>query len=76
MSCFRRGIRTLCSRKIYFFMLIVVPLAGAFFFLSLMHEGLPTRIPSAIVDLDHSQMSRRVTRSLACTELIDITETK
>lgn len=76
MNCFRRGIRTLCSRKIYFFMLIVVPLAGAFFFLSLMHEGLPTRIPSAVVDLDHSQMSRRVTRSLACTELIDITETK
>ncbi len=76
MNSFRRGIRTLCSRKIYFFMLIVVPLAGAFFFLSLMHEGLPTRIPSAVVDLDHSQMSRRVTRSLDCTELIDITETK
>lgn len=74
LQSLRHGIRSLCSRKIYFFMLIVVPMAGAFFFLSLMHEGLPHRIPTAMVDLDHSSMSRNVTRSLAATQLIDITE--
>ncbi|MCM1521665.1 MAG: ABC transporter permease [Muribaculaceae bacterium] len=70
----RRGIITLCSRRIYIFMMVIVPLAGAFFFLSLMHEGLPLKIPVSVVDLDHSSMSRRVTRSLNASELIEITD--
>ena len=68
----RRGIRTLCSRKIYIVMMVIVPLGCAFFFLNLMYEGLPLRVPVAMVDQDHSSMSRQVTRSLNATELIDI----
>jgi len=45
-----------------------------FFFLSLMEEGLPLKVPVAVVDLDHSPMSRSITRSLGATELIDIAE--
>ncbi|MCH5326629.1 MAG: ABC transporter permease, partial [Duncaniella sp.] len=55
------------------FMMVIVPLTGAFFFLSLMENGLPLRIPVAIVDMDHSEMSRQVTRALKAEELIDIT---
>ena len=70
----RRGIRTLCSRRIYIFMMVVVPLGCTFFFLNLMHEGLPLKVPVGIVDMDHSSLSRRITRSLNATELIDIAE--
>ena len=70
----RRGIRTLCSRRIYFFMMVVVPLGGTFFFLNLMNEGLPLKVPVGIVDMDHSSLSRRITRSLDATELIDIAD--
>lgn len=73
LASLRRGIRTLCTRRIHIFMMVIVPLAGALFFLSLMHEGLPTKIPVGIVDMDHSKMSREVTRSLQAEELIDIT---
>lgn len=69
----RRGILTLGRRRIHLFMMIVVPLAGAFFFLNLMHEGLPSQIPVGIVDLDDSSMSRQVTRSLNSEMLVNIT---
>ena len=69
-----RGIRQLGTRKIYFFMMIVVPAVCSFFFLNLMHEGLPLKVPVAIVDNDQSSMSRDVTRQLNAMELIDINE--
>lgn len=69
----RRGIMTLCSRRIYIFMMVIVPLGCAFFFLNLMHEGLPLKVPVGMVDMDHSSLSRRIGRSLNASELIDIT---
>ncbi len=69
----RRGIATLASRRIYIFMMVVVPAVTAFFFLNLMHEGLPLKVPVAMVDADHSALSRKVTRSLNASELTDIT---
>ncbi len=72
LASLRRGIRTLCSRRIYLFMMVIVPMFGAFFFLNLMEEGLPLKVPVAMVDMDHSSMSRRITRSLKAGELIDI----
>lgn len=68
------GFRQLGSRKLYFACMLLVPLFGCFFFLDLMKEGLPVKVPSAIVDLDHSQMSRQLTQNLAATELVSITE--
>lgn len=52
--------------------MLLVPVFGCFFFLNLMNEGLPLKVPSAIVDLDHSQLSRTVTQNLASTELIAV----
>lgn len=69
----RREIRRMCSRKMYFAAMVVVPVMMLAFFLSLMGEGLPVKIPTAVVDLDHSPMSRAITRSLNATELIDVT---
>lgn len=68
----QRGCRSLVSRKIYFVMMIVVPVCFTYFFMNLMHEGLPLKVPVAMVDLDHSSLSRRVQRQLNASELIDI----
>lgn len=68
----KRGIKVLASRKIYLVMMVIVPLVSAFFFLNLMSEGLPLKVPSGMVDLDRSSMSRSVARSLRATELIEI----
>ena len=67
-----RGIRSLASRKMYIFAMVAVPLGVTLFFLTLMGEGLPLRTPVGIVDLDHSQMSRQVTRALNAGELLEI----
>lgn len=60
------------QRPIYLLMLTVVPLACAVFFMTLLYDGLPSRSPVAVVDLDHSALSRQVTRSLNAAETIDI----
>lgn len=70
----RHGIATLCSRRIYLFMMVIVPAFCAFFFLNLMHEGLPLKIPVGMVDMDHSSMSRNIGRALNASELTEITE--
>ncbi len=69
----RRGIALMASRPIYLFMMVVVPVATAFFFLNLMNEGLPLKVPVAMVDTDHSALSRKMGRSLDASPLTDIT---
>ena len=60
------------SRKMYLFAMVVVPVLIFVFFVTLLGEGLPLRTPVAIVDMDHSPMSRSVSRSLNANELVDI----
>lgn len=68
----RREVRRITGRKIYLFGMILVPLCVALFFIDFLGEGLPQRVPTAVVDLDHSQMSRSVTRSLQAMQMLDI----
>lgn len=70
----RYGWHGFSGRKAYVVCLIAVPLLFTLFFLNLMDEGVAQKVPSGIVDLDHSQISRRVTRTLAASQMIDITE--
>ena len=69
----RREVGRLASRRIYLFTMVLVPVLMSLFFVDLLGPGLPLKIPSAIVDLDHSPMSRSIARSINSTELIDIT---
>ena len=71
-SVIKREWRRLCSRPIYMVGIAVVPVCFALFFLSLLSEGLPLRVPVAIVDLDHTTLSRHTARSLNAMELVDI----
>ncbi len=68
----KRGVQTLVKRPIYLMMMVVVPVAVAFFFLDLMREGLPLKAPVGVVDLDRSTLSRQTIRTLGSSELIDI----
>lgn len=70
----RRSLRELGSRRMYLWAMVLVPLGVAFFFLSLMHEGLPERVPTAVVDMDCSSLSSKVTRSLSSQQYVDITQ--
>lgn len=70
-----RELRILCSRRIYLFMMVIMPAVCTFFFLDLMKEGLPLRVPIGVVDMDGSELSRRVTRNLDATELLSVVET-
>ena len=69
-----RSLHQLVSRKIYIAAMIGVPVFCVIFFLSLLGPGLPLKVPTAIVDLDNSQMSRQVIRSLNAMELVDISD--
>lgn len=66
--------RLLCSRKIYLVSMIIVPLLMGVFFLNLLDEGLPLKVPTAIVDMDRTSLSREVIRSLKATELVGVTQ--
>lgn len=68
----KRELRRLSSRRMYLFGMIVVPVFMAIFFLSILHEGLPEQVPTAVVDMDHSSMSRSLTRSLKAMQVLDI----
>ncbi len=68
----RRELRQLGSRRIYLLCMIIIPIGMAVFFLSLMSEGLPMKAPTAIVDLDHSELSRTIGRNLASQQLLDV----
>ncbi len=68
----RRGFFTLASRKVYIVMMLIVPLLSTWFFLDLMNKGLPLPVPAAVVDMDHSSLSRSVTRNLRASQFVDI----
>ncbi|MCC8118017.1 MAG: ABC transporter permease [Bacteroidales bacterium] len=67
-----RQLRRLCQQPVYIIMAVMVPLLCAWFFITLLGEGLPLRNPTAVVDYDHSKLSRQLTRNLDATELLDI----
>ncbi len=70
----RREVDRMASRKMYLGMMVIIPVFIVIFFVSLLSPGLPLKVPVAVVDLDHSQISRQMTRSLGATELLDIRE--
>jgi ABC-2 type transport system permease protein len=56
---------------VFFVCGVIVPIVVAFFFIDLMKEGLPLKVPVSIVDLDRSSLSRRIVRNLGSSELIN-----
>ena len=60
----KREMRRWVSRPLYILCIVFLPLFGYLFFLTLMDEGLPRRLPAGVVDLDRTPTSRNFIRQL------------
>lgn len=72
ISSIKRELKRMGQQPVYLVMLLLLPIGCVLFFVSLMWSGLPTRTPVAVVDMDHSQLSRQVTRNLNAGDLVEI----
>ena len=66
------GVRQLTQSRLLLAMIFLLPLGTCLFFIDLMHQGLPIKVPSAIVDMDNSPLSRRIIQNLNSSQLIDV----
>ena len=71
---FGRELRRYMSRPVYWLCLIGIPLFCYFFFSTLMWNGVPERLPIAVVDQDNSSVSRSLIRTLNAMSAIEVTE--
>ena len=74
LASIKRQLRQMCSRWLYLFAMLVIPIVTGLFLLSLMSNGLPMHIPVAIVDLDNSSMSQKLVRTIASAQEIRVVE--
>lgn len=70
---FKRSVRQLASRRIYWLTMVVMPLFCMIFLTDLLREGLPVKAPAAVVDYDRSELSRRMIQSLNGAQMSRIT---
>jgi ABC-2 type transport system permease protein len=70
----KREINRMTSRGLYFLVVLVFPILSILFFSSLFREGVPTKMPIAIVDLDQTATSRKIARTIDVTPLSKVTE--
>ncbi|RHJ95264.1 ABC transporter permease [Parabacteroides bouchesdurhonensis] len=63
-SVFRRELRRMVSRKLYFVVCVVLPLFCIFFMATIFGNGQMENIPVGIVDQDQTSMSREITRQI------------
>lgn len=69
-----RETNRMTSRGLYFMVVLVLPILSILFFASLFKEGVPTKMPIAIVDLDQTASSRKLARNIDVTPLSQVTE--
>lgn len=68
-----RGCLTLVRRPVFYLLcVVIVPISMTAFLVSLLDEGVAERVPSAVVDLDNSEMSRSLIRNLNTLQQVDI----
>ena len=70
---FKRSVRQLASRRIYWLTMVVMPLFCMIFLTDLLREGLPIKAPAAVVDYDRSELSRRMIQSFNGAQMSRIT---
>lgn len=70
-----RSVLQIVRRPLMWVAMLGLPLFLFIFITSMMGEGLPTRIPAAIVDRDGTSLSREVTQTLAGMQMVNLKET-
>ncbi len=68
----RRSVLQIVRRPIYWVGFFVLPIFCFILLSTLMEEGLPTRVPAAIVDKDGTALSRNLSNTLAGMQMVDI----
>ena len=74
MKIFLRSLRQIVSRPVYWAAMFIMPLFCMLLLTTLMKEGLPMKVPSAMVDKDGSSISRELTLNLGAMQLVDLTD--
>ncbi len=67
-----RECRRMVGRPIYLVMTLVLPLFCYLFFASMLGEGLPQKLPIAVVDLDGSSLSCAIVRMVGASAQTDV----
>jgi ABC-2 type transport system permease protein len=67
-----REVSRMTSRSVYILLVLAFPIMTMLFFGSLFKEGLPTKMPIAIVDLDQTATSRKIARNIDVTQLSQV----
>ncbi len=64
-----REVKRMSSRSLYLLVVVIFPMLCILFFVSFFKNGVPTKMPIAIVDLDHTATSRKMARSIDVTPM-------
>ena len=67
-----REIDTIATQPIYLFCMVVAPIACFILFSTLMYQGLPEKLPVAVVDADNTPTTREIIRNLDAMQQIGI----
>lgn len=67
-----REINRMSSRGLYIAITLIFPILSILFFVSLFQEGVPTKMPIAIVDLDQTVSSRKIARNIDITQMSEV----
>lgn len=68
----KRELRQMFARPLYLYSSVIVMALCTFFFLSVMQETTPQRIPIAIIDHDESTISRRFIHEMEATQSVHV----
>ncbi|MCH5231644.1 MAG: ABC transporter permease [Muribaculaceae bacterium] len=71
---FIRSVLQIVRRPIYWVAFFVLPFFCFMLLTSLMEEGLPSKVPAAMIDKDGSALSRKVTQNLGGMQMVDLQE--
>ncbi len=63
----RREVVTLCIRPMWWLLAIALPLVSFAFFAVIFREGVPRNLPIAVVDYDHTDLSRKLVQMFDAT---------
>ena len=62
IAIFKRELRIFAHRPLFLFTMLVAPVACIVFFITLMGDGLPTKLPAGLVDEDDTHITHTVER--------------
>ena len=74
LNVFRRELRRMTSRRIYFASCIVLPLFSLVFMATIFGHGQMENLPVGVVDADHTSLSRSIIRMVDATPELQVTK--